>query len=79
MRVIASAVLEGDGFSTKVSLPATLGRKNYTATISGSTLFIKLNDSEYAHSVVLLTPNITGPLSSGERTISNRGGAIVIG
>ncbi len=76
---IASATLEGDGFSTVINLPSLIGGMNYTADISGSHIFVKLNNSEFAHSTILLTSNVTGSLSYGENTVSNKGGEIFIG
>ena len=73
---INTAYLEGDGFSSKLYLPPTIGGYNYTIITAYNTVVLVVNDQAY--SSVLITQNITGTLKKGENTIRNSHGIIVI-
>jgi len=73
---INTVYLEGNGFSTNVTLPDRIVNANYTVTIDSGFLVITAQGNSF--SKILLTDNIFGQLSNGTFTITNLEGMVVI-
>jgi hypothetical protein len=71
-----SAFLEGDGFSTNLTLPSQIMGADYSISISSGFALIDINNQTY--SKILLARNITGSLRKGENMLKNVNQGIVI-
>lgn len=74
--VINSVYLQGDGFSTNLTLPTRIVSSTYTTQFQSNQLLLTVGNKLFTG--YTLTDNITGNLSIGENVIKNMGGAITI-
>ncbi|MEM7815534.1 MAG: hypothetical protein QXN71_00245 [Candidatus Aenigmatarchaeota archaeon] len=73
---IDTAFLEGDGFSTNITLPYQIVNSDYLLNVSSGLIFLEINNRTY--SKILLSGNVSGHFRKGENRIYNRNGEIVI-
>lgn len=73
---INTVYLEGDGFSTTVTIPEKIGNYDYSLYIEGNIMWVDVNGLSYSKR--LLTSNITGALDHGTNSVSNSYGEVVI-
>lgn len=73
---VNTAYLEGDGFSITLAMPEKIGLSDYETQFDGNILWLHMMNVSYSRK--LLTPNVTGTLSSGQNKIENINGVIVI-
>jgi hypothetical protein len=71
-----SAFLEGDGFSTNLTLPSQIMGADYSISINSG--FVLIDISNQTYSKILLAKNITGSLRKGENMLKNVNQEIVI-
>jgi CheY-specific phosphatase CheX len=83
-RVVANAIagkldtvyLEGDGFSTNLTVPQLISGMNYTLELTAGTVWVTLENRSYGR--VVLPSNISGTLRKGVNVLRNSNGMIVI-
>lgn len=73
---IDTALLEGSGFSTNITMPGTVIGYNYTMNISSGYIYLVVDDMTFFSK--LLTENVTGVPRKGTNRISNENMMIVI-
>jgi hypothetical protein len=73
---IETAFLEGDGFSTNLTLPEQIMNLNYSVGIDSGFVLIEINNMTY--SSPLITKDITGAPRKGENLLRNVNGRLVI-
>jgi hypothetical protein len=73
---IETAFLEGDGFSTNLTLPEQIMNLNYSVSIDSGFVLIEINNMTY--SSPLITKDITGAPRKGENLLRNVNGRLVI-
>lgn len=74
---INTAVIEGDGFSSEFTVPASLNGAAYNVTVYGNNIYLEWSGNSRTGRVI--TSNITGAITKGVNRISNVGGVIVLG
>lgn len=74
---INTAVIEGDGFSSQFTVPASLNGAAYNLTVSRNNIYLEWSGNSRVGRVI--TSNITGSVTKGVNQISNVGGVIVLG
>jgi hypothetical protein len=83
-RVVVNAIagkldtvyLEGDGFSTNLTVPQLISGMNYTLELTAGTVWVTLENRSYGR--VVLPSNISGTLRKGVNILRNSNGMIVI-
>ena len=74
---IDTAWLEGEGFTTNLTIPATVADSQFTLNVTSNFLLLVLRQEEYVKPI--LTPNVTGSFTiGGVNTLYNSGGRIEI-
>ena len=73
---INTAFLEGDGFSTRVTMPERILRLGYTLDVNSNEVILRMGGKTYIS--YLLTTNVTGSFSKGVNLVTNRDGEIII-
>ena len=74
---INTAWLEGEGFSTNVTLPESVAGADYEINVTANYIILWTGDSHYLRTVI--TNNITGELTEGAtNNIRNTGDGLVI-
>ena len=73
---INTAWIEGEGYTTNMTLPETIGPKNYTLNVTSNHLLLFIESGHYSETVI--TNNVTGSFSPGTNTLTNMGDRIVI-
>jgi hypothetical protein len=68
--------IQGDGFSTNVTLPEKIGVLDYSVRVHSNYVIISTEYKNYTRS--LLTPNVTGSLQKGSNFIENIKGNVTI-
>jgi len=74
--IVDSVYLQGDGFSTRLTLPNNIVSLNYTTEFQSNQLLLMIGSRLYLG--YMLTNNITGNLTLGTNTIRNTGGWVVV-
>ena len=74
---MATASLEGPGFSTRVTLPDKLSGYEYSLRTGSDSLAIDYQGSSYLRHLTI--NNVTGAFVKGLNTIYNMNGSLVIG
>ena len=74
---IDTAWLEGEGFTTNLTIPETVADSQFTLNVTSNFLLLVLRQEEYIKPI--LTPNVTGSFNiGGLNTLFNRGDRIEI-
>jgi hypothetical protein len=74
---IDTAWLEGEGFTTNLTIPETVADSQFTLNVTSNFLLLVLRQEEYVKPI--LTPNVTGSFTiGGVNTLYNRGDRIEI-
>ena len=74
---IDTAYLEGEGFTTNLTIPETIADSQFTLNVTSNFLLLVLREEE--HIKPILTPNVTGSFNiGGLNTLFNRGDRIEI-
>lgn len=73
---INTVFLEGQGFSSELSLPPSVGAVNYSVSINGSIAYLVVREDYYQRT--LMTSNVQGQLMPGRNIIRNSNGTISV-
>ncbi len=73
--------LEGHGFSTNITVSEKIFSRNYTIWIASNNVYLQLDGTVYAGTILTRNVTITDPgglLEKGEHTLRNENGIVVI-
>lgn len=74
---INTAWLEGDGFSTNVTIPETVASLDYTLNVTSNYVLLTIMEEDYIKPII--TQNVTGDFTIGDiNTLTNTGEHIKI-
>lgn len=68
--------IEGEGFSSNVSVPDTVASREYDINITSNFIVITIGEERYIKGII--TNNVTGTIVSGVNRLVNRGDYIEI-
>jgi hypothetical protein len=73
---IDTVFLEGDGFSSNITIPETISGLNYSIGMFNGAIWIEVNNITYSKN--LLTKNVTGSFNKGQNLLRNENGEVII-
>jgi len=73
---VNTAILEGDGFSTVLELPAGIYGADYTVFFHENWAYLNLTENSVLAAGPVLNSNVTGMPAKGMNLVVNRGGLV---